>query len=65
MPAGGINRVEIAVCSIPALLAMKGHAPLRRGDPGTRRSHSRPMATGRFRPDGCVASRAGSKKLAR
>lgn len=26
MPAGGINRVEIAVCSIPALLAMKGHA---------------------------------------
>lgn len=26
MPAGGVNRVEIAVCSIPALLAMKGHA---------------------------------------
>ena len=26
MPAGGNNRVEIAVCSIPALLAMKGHA---------------------------------------
>lgn len=26
MPSGGINRVEIAVCSIPALLAMKGHA---------------------------------------
>jgi hypothetical protein len=26
MPAGGTNRVEIAVCSIPALLAMKGHA---------------------------------------
>ena len=26
MPDGGINRVEIAVCSIPALLAMKGHA---------------------------------------
>jgi hypothetical protein len=26
MPGGGINRVEIAVCSIPALLAMKGHA---------------------------------------
>lgn len=26
MPAGGANRVEIAVCSIPALLAMKGHA---------------------------------------
>ena len=26
MPAGGHNRVEIAVCSIPALLAMKGHA---------------------------------------
>lgn len=26
MPAGGMNRVEIAVCSIPALLAMKGHA---------------------------------------
>jgi len=26
MPAGGRNRVEIAVCSIPALLAMKGHA---------------------------------------
>lgn len=26
MPAGGTNRVEIAVSSIPALLAMKGHA---------------------------------------
>jgi hypothetical protein len=26
MPCGGVNRVEIAVCSIPALLAMKGHA---------------------------------------
>jgi len=26
MPAGGMNCVEIAVCSIPALLAMKGHA---------------------------------------
>jgi hypothetical protein len=26
MPDGGSNRVEIAVCSIPALLAMKGHA---------------------------------------
>ncbi|URI06030.1 nucleotidyl transferase AbiEii/AbiGii toxin family protein [Aquincola tertiaricarbonis] len=26
MPNGGINQVEIAVCSIPALLAMKGHA---------------------------------------
>lgn len=26
MPGGGQNRVEIAVCSIPALLAMKGHA---------------------------------------
>jgi hypothetical protein len=26
MPDGGPNRVEIAVCSIPALLAMKGHA---------------------------------------
>ncbi|MFC3723078.1 nucleotidyl transferase AbiEii/AbiGii toxin family protein [Neoaquamicrobium sediminum] len=26
MPGGGTNRVEIAVCSIPALLAMKGHA---------------------------------------
>jgi hypothetical protein len=26
MPTGGKNRVEIAVCSIPALLAMKGHA---------------------------------------
>lgn len=26
MPNGGINRVEVAVCSIPALLAMKGHA---------------------------------------
>lgn len=26
MPMGGRNRVEIAVCSIPALLAMKGHA---------------------------------------
>jgi len=26
MPTGGNNRVEIAVCSIPALLAMKGHA---------------------------------------
>jgi len=26
MPNGGTNRVEIAVCSIPALLAMKGHA---------------------------------------
>jgi hypothetical protein len=23
---GGINKVEVAVCSIPALLAMKGHA---------------------------------------
>lgn len=26
MPMGGTNLVEIAVCSIPALLAMKGHA---------------------------------------
>lgn len=26
MPEGGTNRVELAVCSIPALLAMKGHA---------------------------------------
>lgn len=26
MPDGGPNRVEIAVCSIPAFLAMKGHA---------------------------------------
>lgn len=26
MPGGGSNTVEIAVCSIPALLAMKGHA---------------------------------------
>lgn len=26
MPEGGNNTVEIAVCSIPALLAMKGHA---------------------------------------
>jgi hypothetical protein len=26
MPNGGINQVEIAVCSIPALLAMKGYA---------------------------------------
>lgn len=26
MPEGGTNRVEVAVCSIPALLAMKGHA---------------------------------------
>jgi len=30
MPAGGTNRVEVAVCSIPALLAMKGHAIERR-----------------------------------
>lgn len=26
MPEGGKNTVEIAVCSIPALLAMKGYA---------------------------------------
>jgi hypothetical protein len=26
MPAGGTNRIEIAVCTIPALLAMKGYA---------------------------------------
>ena len=26
MPGGGTNNVEIAVCSIPALLGMKGHA---------------------------------------
>jgi hypothetical protein len=26
MPKGGTNQVEIAVCSVPALLAMKGHA---------------------------------------
>ena len=26
MPAGGYNSVQVAVCSIPALLAMKGHA---------------------------------------
>lgn len=26
MPAGGRNTVEVAVCSIPALIAMKGHA---------------------------------------
>lgn len=30
MPGGGRNRVEIVVASIPALLAMKGHALLRR-----------------------------------
>lgn len=26
MPRGGTNQIEIAVCSVPALLAMKGHA---------------------------------------
>jgi hypothetical protein len=26
MPGGGTNRVDIAVCSVPALIAMKGHA---------------------------------------
>lgn len=26
MPDGGTNRVEVAICSIPALLAMKGYA---------------------------------------
>jgi hypothetical protein len=26
MPNGGTNQIEIAVCSIPALLAMKGYA---------------------------------------
>jgi hypothetical protein len=26
MPSGGTNKVELTVCSIPALLAMKGHA---------------------------------------
>ena len=26
MPEGGRNKVEIAICSIPALLAMKGYA---------------------------------------
>lgn len=30
MPDGGRNRVEIAVASIPALLAMKGHALMKR-----------------------------------
>lgn len=30
MPGGGMNRVEIAVCSVPALLAMKGHAITKR-----------------------------------
>jgi hypothetical protein len=30
MPKGGTNTVEIAACSIPALLAMKGHAIQRR-----------------------------------
>jgi len=30
MPTGGANQVEIAVCSIPAFLAMKGHALKRR-----------------------------------
>jgi hypothetical protein len=30
MPSGGTNTVDIAVCSIPALLAMKGHAVQRR-----------------------------------
>lgn len=30
MPNGGTNKVEVAVCSIPALLAMKGHAIERR-----------------------------------
>jgi len=33
MPRGGINRVEIAVASIPALLAMKGHALFGRDKP--------------------------------
>lgn len=33
MPRGGINRVEIAVASIPALLAMKGHALVGRDKP--------------------------------
>lgn len=36
MPKGGINTVEIAVCSIPALLAMKGHAIQRRYKQRTR-----------------------------
>ncbi|WP_245510507.1 hypothetical protein [Rhizobium laguerreae] len=26
MPSGGTNRVEVAVCSIPAFLGMKGYA---------------------------------------
>ena len=30
MPGGGKNRIEIAVCSIPALLGMKGHTLRRR-----------------------------------
>jgi hypothetical protein len=30
MPNGGRNRVELAVCTIPALIAMKGHAMRRR-----------------------------------
>ena len=30
MPGGGTNRVEFAVCSIPTLLARKGHALARR-----------------------------------
>lgn len=30
MPGGGVNRVKIAVASIPALLGMKGHALLKR-----------------------------------
>lgn len=33
MPSGGANRVEIAVCTIPALLAMKGHAVRGRDKP--------------------------------
>lgn len=33
MPRGGINRVEIAIASIPALLAMKGHAVGKRDKP--------------------------------
>jgi hypothetical protein len=30
MPGGGVNRVKIAVASIPALLGMKGHTLLKR-----------------------------------
>jgi hypothetical protein len=74
MPEGGINTVEIVVCSIPALLAMKGFALQKAIQAKRRLRHLllRPQLSGRYRsacqrlsPDSGIAERGGGLRLYR